>query len=290
MAGYLNRTEHWALFVDAWAEELRAQPSIEYLKMAEAQNLRDQFDWRKGWTEEKRNGKLRSLARVIRHFDPLSFQMSMDREHFYRVLEQVSPRGLANPYFPCCSATIASLANFSSGSKLKSKIEFIFDEQDGVSSDIDMFFEHMKDTIPQNIQDWIEGRPLFRNDKQFTQLQAADMLAWHIRREHEVGGFPENPLPMADLLRNNSGHLISEIDNALIDKWADHHRQQPGVKFVRSKTQWRKVKKEIARLTALGIDPSKIKGPGVYYPRGTPLLARIIDRVRWLFRGTFSRR
>jgi hypothetical protein len=99
MAGYLNRAELWALFADAWDEELKASPSIDYLKMAEAQNLRDQFDWRNGWTEEKRDEKLRALARVIRHFNPMSFQVSIDRRHFYQVLEPVSPRGLANPTF-----------------------------------------------------------------------------------------------------------------------------------------------------------------------------------------------
>ena len=136
MAGYMNRTELWARFAEAWAEELRGAPSIEYLKMAEAQNLRDQFDWRKGWTEEKRDEKLRGLARVIRHFNPISFQMSIDRR----------------------------------------------------------------------------------------------------------------------------------------------------VALVRPKSQWRKFKRETAALISAGIDPSKITKPGIYYPKGTPLLVRLIDRFRRFLR------
>jgi len=47
MAGYLNRANEWRLFDDAWAEELSAKPSIEYLKMVEANGLRGQFG---GWS------------------------------------------------------------------------------------------------------------------------------------------------------------------------------------------------------------------------------------------------
>jgi uncharacterized protein DUF3800 len=272
MAGYLNRAELSALFADAWDEELKALPSIHYLKMAEAQHLRGQFDWRNGWTEEKRDEKLRGLARVIKHFNPMSFQVSIDRRHFYRVLEPVSPRGLANPYFPVCSAVIATLANFASTAGAKGKIEFIFDQQDGVSDDIDMLFSSMNEVVPRSVRKWIDGRPQFKDDKQFTQLQAADMLAWHVRREHEDG----RSLPMADLLRNSRhGHLIFEIDNALINRWADHHRQVPGVDSVRTKSQWRKLKRDIKHLTAAGINVPKIKGPGVYYPDGAPFLTRL---------------
>lgn len=274
-----------ALFADAWAEELKAAPSIEYLKMVEAQNLRDQFDRRRGWTEEKRDEKLRGLARVINHFNPMSFQVSIDRRHFYDVLAPISPRGLANPYFSCCSAVMATLANFASQAKAKGKIEFIFDQQDGVSADIHMMFESMRETVPRSVRKWIDGRPQFKDDKQFTGLQAADMLAWHIRREHEVEDFPANTLPMANLLRNRMhGHLISEIDNALIDKWADHHRRVPGVDLVRSKSQWRKFKRETAALTTAGIDLSKVRGAGIYYPEGASLLTRVVDKIRRLFR------
>jgi hypothetical protein len=64
---------------------------------------------------------------------------------------------------------------------------------------------------------------------------------------------------------------------------AEHHGKQPGTPLLQSRGQWRDLKNEIKRLQDAGIDPSKITGPGVYYPEGTPLLARLIDKVRRLF-------
>lgn len=62
MAGYLDRADRWQLFSEAWLEELQALPSIAYLRMVEANNLRGQF---KGWTKKARDQKLKGLARVI---------------------------------------------------------------------------------------------------------------------------------------------------------------------------------------------------------------------------------
>jgi hypothetical protein len=263
-AGYLNRAENWALFAEAWAEELAAPPAIAHLHMVEAQNLRDQF---KGWTESAKNEKLRGLARVIRHFEPLSFEMSLNRDHFYEVLKPVSPRGLANPHFSCCGATVATVAKFAAAAKLQGQIEFIFDEQDGVDENIDLFFDQIKPWLPRKVQKMIAGRPLFRSDLQFTPLQAADMLVWHLRREHEVG----DQLSMADLLRGVRGHLVSQIDEETITAWAHHDQQIPGIKLLKTKSQWRSFKAEFTRLAAAGISPHKIGRP--------TLLRRIWNRI-----------
>ena len=196
---------------------IAAAPAIDYLHMVEAQNLRDQF---KGWTEVAKNEKLRGLARVIRHFEPLSFEMSLNRDHFYRELKPISPRALAHPHFSCCGATVASIAKFAAAAKLQGQIEFIFDKQDGVDENIDLFFDQMKPWWPKKVQNMIAGRPLFQSDSQFTPLQAADMLVWHLRREHEVG----EELLMASLLRGQRGHLVSEINDKTITAWARHER------------------------------------------------------------------
>jgi hypothetical protein len=281
LAGYLNRTDRWVLFADAWKEELKAAPSIEYLHTVEAGNFRGQFSRECGWDEKKREEKLRGLARVIRHFEPVSFQMSIDRSHFYKVLKPVSPRGLANPYFTSCSALVAKLAQAMAKSRAKGKIEFIFDEQDGVDDDIDLFFDDMMKGLSSRDLRWIAGRPAFRNDRDFVGLQAADLLAWHIRREHEEVGFPNSP--MAELLRGEM-HIVSEIPNSYIDDWAAHHRQLPGVGLVRTKAQWRRFKSSARQLRARGINPARITRPGIYYPDSWGLFGRALELLRRMLR------
>jgi hypothetical protein len=188
---------------------------------------------------------------------------------------------LANPYFTSCSALVAKLAEEGEKTGTKGKIEFIFDNQDGVDDDVDLFFEDMMEGISRKARRWIAGKPLFRSDRDFVGLQAADLLAWHIRREHEEVGFPN--MPMAELLRGQS-HIVSEIPNSFIDVWAEHHRQQAGVELVRSKPQWRRFKKEARQLRALGIDPGRVTRPGIYYPDNWGLFGRALELMRRLLR------
>lgn len=256
MAGYLNRAENWALFSDAWDEQLRAAPSIDYLKMVEATNLRDQFARKKGWTEQARDEKLRGLARVIRHFRPVSFEFSINREKFYSVVKPVSPRGLGNPHFTCCLGVVSAVTRYADSQKIKLPIDFIFDQQDGVAEDIGLLFEEIKKGLPKGARKLISAPPIFMDDKdrQFMPLQAADMLAWHVRREREVCIPPER-LPMANLLRADSGHLMSELDETMMHRWAHHHSQLPGIPQLQSKGQWQRFKAEMARLNSLGYIP-----------------------------------
>jgi hypothetical protein len=278
MAGYVNRADQWALFSDAWHEECRTAPSIEYLKMSEAQNLGGQF---RGWSQKDRDEKLRGLARVIRHFQPMSFEFSIHREEYDRVVAPVSPRGLKNAHFVGCIAVVSGVSRYLANEGGRIPIEFVFDQQDGVSDTIDLSFDQIKRNIPRRARKLIKGKPRFEDDKQLLPLQAADFLVWHLRREHE----DHITLEMTDLLRSHYAHLlIGEIDSSTMVRWADHHSRQPGVSLLQSKFQWQGAKKEIRRLQDAGIDPSKINGPGIYYPKGTPSIVRLIEKLKRLFR------
>lgn len=276
MAGYLNRADRWQLFSEAWCEELQALPSIAYLRMVEANNLRGEF---KGWTKEARDQKLKGLARVINHFEPLSFQFTINRGEHFRVLTPVSPRGLGSPHFTCCFSVISGVARYVAETKAKTRIEYIFDEQDGVSSDMPLLFHQMKRNIPRRARNLISGVPAFENDKLRPPLQAADMLAWHLRREHENRASSDDILPMADLLRNPKGHLGSHIDDAHLYKWAEHHEKQEGVQFLKSKRQWQEFRRDMVRFAEAGAIP----------PKGSRL-SHLLFRLRIHFLAALARR
>jgi hypothetical protein len=123
MAGYLNTAENWALFADAWADELKAVKPISYLRMNEAATQSGQFQ---GWQQRDISEKLRGLIRVIRHFKPMSFHVSISRTLYFSELKPVAPRGLGNPHFVCSFGVIAQLASFVANSPNRSKIQFIF--------------------------------------------------------------------------------------------------------------------------------------------------------------------
>ncbi|HXJ02216.1 MAG TPA: hypothetical protein VNH44_13420 [Micropepsaceae bacterium] len=281
-AGYLHRADVWALFLDDWNTALKAHPGIEYFKGSEANNLDGEFHFKKGWTQPKRDAKVDLLSEIIRHYEPFSFEFSVNRQIFEDELKPVSPYGFGRPHFQMCVAVVSGIARYVAQQGINTPIEFIFDEQEGVDDDVRLLFSHLKQSLPIEAQNLIQGAPFFKNDrdKQYMPLQAADLLAWHVRREHETRA----AIPRTSMLRNKSGHLVQEIPDDVVRKWADHHSKLPGTTDLQSKGQWRRIKREIERLQAAGIDPSKIIRPGVYYPEGTPVLARMIDRVRRLFR------
>jgi hypothetical protein len=263
LAGYLHRAEVWVRFSDVWHAELSSWPAIEYFKASEANHLTGQFD-HKSWDEALRNAKVSKLAAIVEHFRPVSFEFSLSCQVFEEELKPVSPYGLGRPHFTMCFSVVAGLAQFASQQGMTDPIEFIFDEQQGVDADVELFFSELKKNLPIEAQRLISGDPLFKSDRDrpYAPLQAADLLAWHLRREHESG----TELELTHSLINKDGHLVQEIPDDIVRRWADHHSKLPGLPFIQSKGQWKDLKSEIKRLQDAGIDPSKIKGPGVYYP------------------------
>jgi hypothetical protein len=246
LAGYVNRADRWAHFSVAWREELKAAPSIDYLKMSEANAFAGQFA---GWAIAARDEKLCGLIRVINHFEPMSFEFSLSREEYYRHVKPVAPRGLGNPHFVCCLHVLFGLARFADSEKVNVPIDFIFDQQTGVSDDLALFMDHMKKSLPRGARKLIASIA-FEDDKQFLPIQAADMLAWHLRREHEGGA----PLPAADLVRS-SAHLVSEIGEATIKSWSEQFSKLPNIDEMQGPAQWRNLKGEVTRLSSLGYIP-----------------------------------
>ncbi|WP_139860364.1 DUF3800 domain-containing protein [Bradyrhizobium ivorense] len=281
MAGYLHRADVWAAFSRDWQSELKAWPAIEYLKASEAYSRNGQFHHSR-WDDKMRDAKLNSLADIIAHYRPISYQVSANGQLFEKELKPVSPYGFGRLHFTICFSVISAVSRYVAESPVRAPIQFIFDEQQGIDADVEMLFDEMIKSLPREAQKLIDGRPVFKSDKelQYAPLQAADLLAWHLRREHETG----EKLVLTSRLMSGDAHIVQEIPDEMLRSWASHHATLPGVPLLRSKQQWKDFKATLKTLTDTGIYPSKIKGPGIYYPEGTSALARAIDWVRRRFR------
>ena len=270
IAGYLNSTWQWSLFADAWHEELMEPPSVQYLHMVEANALRGQFA---GWGKEARDQKLQSLLRVIRQFEPISFEFSINRVEVEQLLAPNAPRGLASPHFAGILRIVIGIAEFMARDGYKGKIDFIFDTQDGVSTDIALFWDELMKSFPRSARNAISGPPIFRDDKDLMPLQAADMLSWHLRKEHELGG---DALQMAENLRHPEWHFMSTMPAEILQSLGEQISAVPGVDRVKSKGDWRKVKMSIVEARAKGFRP----------PYGTRWRNALMGILLWLRRVT----
>ncbi len=271
VAGYLNTTDKWALFSEAWDEELRVSPSIEYFKMAEAFSFKNQFD---GWNKPDRDEKLRGLARVIRHFQPASFEVSVSLADYRELVNPSAPYVLGNPYFTCCFGMVSVVSQYAASRGANIPIEFIFDQQQGVDGDIALLFSHMAQNLPPAAKKLVSGTPTFKDDKLVLPLQAADMLAWHLRRSHETNGKHAGSLDGNSLLGKEHAALRFEKND--LARWKEQLAEVPGVSQIQSRQRWRSLKKELGAAIVKGFIP----------PRGTKwknLRHNATERISRLF-------
>jgi hypothetical protein len=150
-AGLVHSNEAWAQFGTAWRTALARAPSIAHLKMVEANSLRGQFA---GWTRDARNQKLEALAEVLDRFRPRwTFDISISRAEYESRVSPASPRGLSTPYFASTFGAVSTVARYLTSEGVNTPVSFIFDEQNGVSTDVALFFDYWVENL-----DWPRAR------------------------------------------------------------------------------------------------------------------------------------
>jgi hypothetical protein len=275
LAGYINTADKWILFSDAWQEELDSQPSIRYLKMSEANNLGGEF---RGWSAEVRDEKLRGLARVIRHFGPATIHSSISRKEFKEIVSPVAPYGFNRPYLYAFQAIIVSLANSMLEYGVpKVPVDFIFDEQGKLGEEARFFYRIVRDTQPAGVRSILSSDPIFRNDKMVLPIQAADMLAWHVRRTYIRD---PNAFQVPNLLSASGEHMSADIDTAWLKRIAAGFAAIPGVQELKNKKVWNKTMQQIEAIEEAGGRPNmnsiRIQNTILYWRRR---IGRILSRL-----------
>jgi Protein of unknown function (DUF3800) len=278
LAGYINTADKWIRFSDAWQEELDHSPRIRYLKMAEANNLGGEF---RGWKPEDRDEKLKGLARVIRHFAPASIHSSISRREFKTIVSPVAPYGFNRPYFYCFQAIIVPLANSMLEFGLpKVPVDFIFDEQEEVGEEARFFYRIIRDSQPAAVRSILSRDPIFRDDKQVLPLQAADMLAWHVRRNHIS---KPDAFQVPKFLSADGHHMAVDIDTEWLKRIADGYLSVPGSEQLKTKGSWRRAMREVQLIEEAGGRPDqrsvRISNTILHWRRrGARILRRFLAR------------
>jgi len=230
LAGYAQKVPVWAAFSDAWKAELSKEPAIEYCKMSEAESRKEQFE---GWSERKRDKKLADLARVIVEYDPWSIECFVSQKQYKEILEPVIAYDLRGPYMPCFHGIIVSLARYHASTGITLPTDFIFDEQGKIGAEAVLWYEEIKANQKPEIRALMGSTPEFKDDKKVLPLQAADMIAWHLRRRKENHNARENREVMeipSPLLR-----VEVEVTETVLRKMADDMASLPHIGLTQGK-------------------------------------------------------
>ena len=190
LGGFIAPIDKWQSFSTEWQAALDAPPTLEYFKMKEAARLKDQFHPRKGWTHELRDQRIDRFADIIHKHAHLRVSIALRNSDFKKYLRSIPAvnRGLAadTPYITLLSLMMVAVAHSRESYNLTEPIDFIFDEQDGIEEELGHFWPSTKrkseNAINNFLRDSFQHMPLFRDEKEFLPLQAADLYAWQVRR------------------------------------------------------------------------------------------------------------
>lgn len=184
LAGYVMDEARWEDFADHWDAELRKQPEIDYFRMADAEEGEGPF---RGIEEPFRKMKVRDLAKVVRQHCPTPLAVRLKWDDYFTIVKgNVDPR-LDNPYaflfFKVLAINFELQRQLSQVSEFSFKpVNFVFDDQGPAGLKCLDWYGALKQRVSEPQRTVIANTPDFRDDRDVKPLQAADMLAWHLRR------------------------------------------------------------------------------------------------------------
>jgi len=192
LAGFVASPEQWLVFTDDWQKALDLGPGLEYFKSNEAYGLKNQFDKKRGWTDEKRDQRIIKLAGVIQQRIPERFVVAVSNADFERYLGGIPTKNrfplLNNPYFWLFCQLMLIVAAFHSIKRNVDRCNFIFDDQGKIGEESRKWWNTFKQgalrTSNFDFTPYLGSPPTFESDRCFPPLQAADLLAGQIQRQN----------------------------------------------------------------------------------------------------------
>lgn len=236
LATLIQSEATWSAFAADWQRALAEPPAITYLKMAEAQNRRDQF---KGFSEKERNRKLHALADVIARHAPWGFHASVSTRDYRALVEPEAPYPMRTPYFLLFYAIVFGVARMHEALAVDEPCDFVFDNYSGLDKKTLPVLNDMIATSGGSWGDRISGTVQFADDKEEVAIQAADMLAWLIRREGN-GPLPPGYDGLLDKLVVDGVHQFTEVDRATLERIGAGFAEIPRANWI-DKRGWREM-------------------------------------------------
>jgi Protein of unknown function (DUF3800) len=239
MAGFISTAEKWAAFSDEWRQRVEMKPRIAYFKMSEAMSFQGEFS---GFSPESRDEKIVLMDSLIQEYAMGSISLVLDHREYRRVFgDPLMPKPLRSPYYFLAYEMMKELPAFQSYFDIGGGIDFIFDEQVGEMDKIIAAWNDFKSLsgVPWKKQSSV---PKFRDEKKVLPIQAADMLAWIVRKRTEDGilKLPPTQPPLFKVDRKDVPMLMFVYDKSYISSFFERVVHGPRLKF--SFGNWQYVK------------------------------------------------
>lgn len=190
LAGFVASDQTWQSFSSSWRAELAASPPVNCFKGVEWNGLRGNF---RGLSREAANEKKLRLNKIIVDHQVLGYACVINHSDYISVFgTDRETHRLYSAYRILFNHLVVQVSEYLSLRGNDQDIEFVFDTQEGEDKKVLKTWTHsVKNSLP-SVKTKLRTLPSFRSESEFgfEPLQAADMLAWQIRRSlwcHDVG-------------------------------------------------------------------------------------------------------
>jgi hypothetical protein len=131
-----------------------------------------------GFSPEQRNGRLNQFIDVILAHDLQEASVAIPDALYREILYPVLHKEHASPYYFAFIAMVSAFAGINRYSGSRANMDFIFDEQKGMQKKAARLYHQLTGAMPNRQF----GRVGYASDHTMLPLQAADLIAWQMRR------------------------------------------------------------------------------------------------------------
>jgi hypothetical protein len=222
MAGLVAPTLNWEFFEANWKAALN-RFDLPYFHMQDFAQFKGAF---RGWTEDGRRELFDALLRIIIESGAMPFGSIVPLAEYKKVTGDRQAHWV-EPYYVCMVSCIGLVAAFHSHTSFE-RVALVFSEQAkfkhqalGLFEDIRQHYTFAQKALP----------PSFHNMRELVPLQAADLIAYEMKKEYERRAFKPETNPRYGyrkveswlLERNFDGIPFVFFDAESISKWYPPH-------------------------------------------------------------------
>lgn len=185
LAGFVARASRWAAFSVEWESVCAQDPKTPDFKMARAERLHGGY-WGDGSVEEladRRDRRVNELCGVIKRHALIRVSAGMGWKAYTDIARGKVPSKVDSPYFFLFLNLIMSVAGWQIRTGAKERVDFVFDDQAKIGRISVKWHDYVRELLPPDARHILTSTPSFQHDTEVLPLKAADMMAWHMRRD-----------------------------------------------------------------------------------------------------------
>jgi hypothetical protein len=176
LAGYIGTVEGWDQFDRMWLDVLHDYPRAEIFKAASAESRKGPFA---GFTVEQRNKKIDRLIEVIGKCTRRAVCARIRQRDYDDIVKGKVPPVFDSPYYFLFPIVMGAAVNIERIDGRTESIDFVFDDDETHDKGVKRLLPAVSGM--QSFHGCV-ANIMRRDDEKFLPLQAADLLAWQIRR------------------------------------------------------------------------------------------------------------